>query len=82
MIQNRNLSTKLIVTFSALVTFAAGSLTLGQYWQLRTSQRQALKDRLFEIIQLASPQIDSDYHSMLVSAQDAKTVYYDIVRNA
>ncbi len=73
-----SLSTKIVVAFSALVTLAAGSLTVEQYWQLRISQRQALKDRLLEIVQLAAPQIDSDYHSLVVSSQDASTVYYQI----
>ncbi|MBX2862500.1 MAG: response regulator, partial [Leptolyngbyaceae cyanobacterium MAG.088] len=73
-----NLSTKIVIAFSALVTLTAGSLTLGQYWQLRISQRQALKDRLLEIVQLAAPQIDSDYHSLIVSPQDTSTAYYQI----
>lgn len=50
----------------------------GQYWQLRTSQRQAMADRLLEILRLAVPQIDSDYHSLVVTPQDASTVYYKI----
>ncbi|MEM6449343.1 MAG: ATP-binding protein [Cyanobacteria bacterium P01_D01_bin.105] len=80
MVKYWNLSTKVVVAFSSLITLAAGSLTVAQYSQLRASQRQALKDRLLEIVQLAAPQIDSDYHSLVVSPQEAGTVFYQINR--
>lgn len=73
-----NLSTKIVIAFSVLITLAAGSLTLGQYWQLRRSQRQALKEHLLDIVKLAVPQIDSDYHSLVVSPQETNTTYYNI----
>ena len=76
--KNWNLSTKIVMAFSALITLAGGSLTAGQYRQLQTSQRVAMGDRLLEIMQLAAPQIDSDYHSLIVSPQDAKTAYHQI----
>ncbi|MBD2204118.1 response regulator [Calothrix sp. FACHB-1219] len=76
--QNWNLSTKIVLAFSALITLAAGSLALGQYWQLRLSLRQATSDRLLEILQLAKPQIDSDYHSLVVQPKDKDTPFYQI----
>lgn len=77
-----NLSAKIIVAFSALITITAGILTAGVYWQLQTSLHQGMADRLLEIVQLAAPQIDSGYHSLVVSPQDAKTVYYQINKKA
>ena len=75
---NWNLSTKIVVAFSTLVSLGLGSLSLAQYWQLRTSQRKAMADRLSEIVQLAAPQIDGDYHSLVIAAQDASSTYYRI----
>lgn len=77
-VQNWKLSTKIVLAFSSLMILGMGSLATGQYWQLRTSQRQAMADRLSEIVQLAAPQIDGDYHALVVEAQDANTTYYRI----
>jgi len=77
-VQNWKLSTKIVIAFSSLMALGMSSLAVGQYWQLRTSQRQAMADRLSEIVQLAAPQIDGDYHSLVVEAQDANTTYYRI----
>ena len=76
--KNWKLSTKIILAFSSLMALGMGSLAIEQYWQLRTSQRQAMADRLSEIVQLAAPQIDGDYHSIVVEPQDANTTYYRI----
>lgn len=78
MFKNWNLSTKIIIAFSALITLTASSLAFGQYWQLRNIQRQAMIERLLEIMQLAAPQIDHDYHSLVVSSKDTQTAYYQI----
>ncbi|MEL7353775.1 MAG: ATP-binding protein [Cyanobacteria bacterium P01_A01_bin.116] len=77
-VQNWKLSTKIVLAFSSLMVLGMGSLATGQYWQLRTSQRKAMADRLSEIVQLAAPQIDGDYHALVVEAQDANTTYYRI----
>ena len=50
--QNWKLSTKIVLAFSSLMVLGMGSLATGQYWQLRTSQRKAMADRLSEIVQL------------------------------
>ena len=78
LINHWKFSTKIVIAFSALISLGLGSLALMQYRQLRTSQRQAMADRLSEIVQLAVPQIDGDYHSLVVAAQDANTTYYRI----
>ncbi|MEB3292558.1 MAG: ATP-binding protein [Synechococcales bacterium] len=74
--RNWNLSTKIVLAFSALITLTAGSLTYGQYSQLQLSLRQSTSDRLLEIMQLAEPQIDSDYHSLVVQPKDSRTAFY------
>ena len=76
--KNWKLSTKIVLAFSSLMALGMGSLAVGQYWQLRTSQRQAMADRLSEIVQLAAPQVDGDYHALVVDPQDANTTYYRI----
>ncbi len=76
--KNWKLSTKIILAFSSLMALGMGSLAIGQYWQLRTSQRQAMTDRLSEIVQLAAPQVDGDYHALVVEPQDTNTTYYRI----
>ena len=73
-----NLSTKVVVAYSLLIALTAGALTVGLYWQLRTSQRAAIRDRLQELVSLAIPQIDSDYHALIVTPQDAEKAYYTI----
>jgi signal transduction histidine kinase/CheY-like chemotaxis protein len=73
-----NLSTKVIAAYSVLIALTAGTLTSGLYWQLQTAQRQALRDRLLEVVSLAAPQIDSDYHALVVTPQDVHTAYYSI----
>lgn len=77
-VNNWKFSTKIVIAFSALLSLGIGSLALVQYWQLRISQRQAMADRLSEIVQLAAPQVDGDYHSLVTSSQDANTTYYRI----
>jgi len=72
------LSTKIVVAYSLLIALTAGALTVGLYWQLRTSQLKAIRDRLLEIVSLAVPQIDSDYHALIVTPEDAEQAYYNI----
>lgn len=73
-----NLSTKVVVAYSLLIALTAGALTVGLYWQLRTSQLKAIRDRLQELVSLAIPQIDSDYHALIVTPLDADKPYYTI----
>jgi signal transduction histidine kinase/DNA-binding response OmpR family regulator len=73
-----NLSTKVVVAYSLLIALTSGALTVGLYWQLRNSQLKAIRDRLLEIVSLAIPQIDSDYHALIVTPEDAEQAYYNI----
>ena len=76
--RNWNLSTKILASYSILIAVMAGTLTSGLYWQLRSSQRQAIRDRLLVIVSLAAPQINSDYHSLVVRPSDRASAYYKI----
>ncbi|MEH2362128.1 ATP-binding protein [Nostoc sp.] len=69
-LQNWNLSTKIIASYSVLIAVMAGTLASGMYWQLYSSQRQAIRNRLLAIVSLAVPQIDSDYHGLIVKPSD------------
>lgn len=73
-----NLSTKVVVAYSMLIALTAGTLSTGLYWQLRTAQRKAIRDRLLELVRLAAPQIDSDYHALIVTPKDRSKPYYSI----
>lgn len=72
------LSTKVVVAYSALIALMAGVLTTGLYWQFRSAQRLGMRDRLLELLNLAAPQIDSDYHSLTVTPADANKPFYTI----
>ncbi|MEH2436014.1 MAG: ATP-binding protein [Nostoc sp.] len=68
--RNWNLSTKIIASYSVLIAVMAGTIASGMYWQLYSSQRQAMRNRLLAIVSLAVPQIDSDYHGLIVKPSD------------
>lgn len=74
------LSAKLTAAYSLLLLFVAGVLTINLYLHLRTAQRQAMRDRLLDLVSLAAPQIDSDYHSLVVTYSDQQRPYYNILR--
>ncbi|MDJ1171484.1 SpoIIE family protein phosphatase [Roseofilum sp. BLCC_M154] len=79
-IQNWSLSAKLTATYSLLITLVAGSLTLSLYLQFQRTQRQAIKERLRDIIALSVPQIDSDFHALIVTPSDRISSYYQITQ--
>lgn len=73
------LSTKLTAAYSILILLVAGSLTGSLYIHLRKTQRQAIRDRVLDLVSLAAPQIDSDYHSLILTPQDEQNPYYKII---
>ncbi|MEA5486482.1 MULTISPECIES: ATP-binding protein [Pseudanabaena] len=73
-----NLSTKVVVAYSGLIALMAGVLTTTLYWQFRTAHQQAMHDRLLDLLSLTVPLIDSDYHSLTLSAKDTDKPYYTI----
>ncbi|MEH2064319.1 MAG: ATP-binding protein [Nostoc sp.] len=76
--RNWNLSTKIIASYSVLIAVMAATLASGMYWQLYSSQRQAIRNRLLAIVSLAVPQIDSDYHGLVLQRSDRTSAFYKI----
>jgi len=76
--RKQSLSRKIILAYSLLAALAASLLTSGLYWQLRTVQRQAMQDRLLELLRLSAPQIDSDYLALTVNPGSMKEPFYKI----
>ncbi|CBN54253.1 hypothetical protein [Kamptonema sp. PCC 6506] len=74
------LSTKLTAAYSILIVLVAGALTANLYLHLRKAQRHAISDRLLDLVSLAAPQMDSDYHSLVVTYSDQQRPYYQILR--
>ncbi|MEH2295467.1 ATP-binding protein [Nostoc sp.] len=77
---NWNLSTKIIASYSVLIAVMAGALASGMYWQLYSGQRQGIRNRLLAIVSLAVPQIDSDYHGLIVKPSDRTSAFYKITQ--
>ncbi len=75
-----SLSLKLAAANSLLILLVAGILATGLYVQLRRVQRRAIRARLRDIVSLAQPQIDSDFHALLVAPDDASSSYYRILQ--
>jgi signal transduction histidine kinase/CheY-like chemotaxis protein len=73
------LSTKLVIAHAVLLLLVAGSLAYSLYAELRTAQRQAMRSRLQDILNLAAAQIDGDLHSLILAAKDADGPYYQII---
>ncbi|HLO48099.1 MAG TPA: SpoIIE family protein phosphatase [Kamptonema sp.] len=78
--QGWGLSAKLTAAYSILIVLVAGVLTANLYLHLRTAQRQAMRDRLLDLVSLAAPQMDSDYHSLVITYSDRQRPYYNILR--
>ena len=58
----------------------AGTLASSLYLHLLAAQRHAIRDRLLDIVSLTIPQIDSDYHSLIVTPADEQRPYYKILQ--
>ncbi|MGD1908035.1 MAG: ATP-binding protein [Leptolyngbyaceae cyanobacterium] len=77
---NWKIGTKLVTSYSVLIALMASALVGSLYWQLYSSQRQQLRNTLLQTLRLAVPQIDSDYHSLIVTSEDAKSPFYPIIQ--
>lgn len=75
-----SLSAKLTAAYSILIVMVAGTLATSLYLHLLTAQRQAIRDRLLDIVSLTIPQMDSDYHSLIVTPADEQRPYYKILQ--
>jgi signal transduction histidine kinase/DNA-binding response OmpR family regulator len=74
-----SLSTRLTAAYTFFIVLVAGALTLSLYLHLRQTQREAIRERLRDIVSLASPQVDGDFHSLIVAPDDIRSSYYRIV---
>ena len=64
------LSTKWTLAYSILILLVSGTMTLVLYLHLRIAQRQALRERLHDIVSFAAPLVDGDFHSLIRSPED------------
>ncbi len=73
------LSTKWTLAYSIMILLVSGTMAIGLYWQLRTAQRQALRERLHDIVSFAAPLVDGDFHSLICSPEDETSSFYRVV---
>jgi signal transduction histidine kinase/DNA-binding response OmpR family regulator len=73
------LGSKLVLANALLLLLVAGTLAVGMYLELRTTQREALARRLRDIIALAAAQIDGDFHAAITTPADADGPHYEII---
>jgi two-component system, sensor histidine kinase len=78
-IRGQSLSTKLTIVYALFIILVSGALTIILYWQLQAAQRQSIRERLQDIVSLASLQVDGYFHSLIVSPDDIESSYYQIV---
>ena len=78
----RKLSTKVVASYSLLIALTAGTFSSVMYWQLYSSQRQNIRERLLQTMSFAVTKVDSDYHGLVVSPKDQRTPYYRINQTA
>jgi diguanylate cyclase (GGDEF)-like protein len=74
-----SLSTKWAFAFSFVILLVSGTMAIGLYWQLRTAQRQAFRERLHDILSFATPLVDGDYHSLIRAPEDETSSFYRVV---
>ena len=74
-----SLSIKWSLAYSLLILLVTGALTIGLYLQLRAVQRQALQDRLNDIVSFAAPLVDGDFHSLILSPEDEDSSFYRVI---
>lgn len=78
-ISRLRLGTKLTLIYSVLILVVSGSLAFGLYWQWRAAQRQAIRERLVDILSFAGPLVDGDFHSLIQSPRDEESAFYRFV---
>ena len=76
---NWKLSTQWTITITFLIVIVSGSMTLGVYFQMVHMQRQAFRDRLFDILNFATPLVDGDYHTLILNPQDESGPFYHVL---
>jgi signal transduction histidine kinase len=75
------LQTKLAVSFSLVAIIASALLTFALYLTVKTRLRQDIRQRLYDIVNIAALQVDADAHATLVDpAQEGRDTYMRIKR--
>jgi diguanylate cyclase (GGDEF)-like protein/PAS domain S-box-containing protein len=77
--KNWGLSTKWTITYVFLIVIVSGSMTLGVYFRLVDTQRQSFQERLGDILNLATPQVDGDFHALLQLPADQDGPFYRVI---
>jgi len=73
------LQTKLAISFSIVAAIASALLTFALYLTVKNQLRQDIRQRLYDIVNIAALQIDGDAHSTLVEpAQEGSATYMRI----
>lgn len=76
---NWSVSLKLTVLYSILILIVSSSLSLSLYRQLHNAGRQAIQERLRDILRFSAPLVDGDYHSLIRSPEDERSPFYEVV---
>ncbi len=74
-----SLGAKLSIGYSVLILLAAWLLVTGLYWQLHLTQRQAVRERLDDIIHFAAPEVDGDFHSLVRDRGSENSEFYHFI---
>lgn len=77
-----SLKTKLTTTYTLIVILVAGILAFTLYQEIHQAQRQAIREHLHDVVSFAATQIDGDFHTLIVSPEDAESSYYTIIFTA
>lgn len=73
------LQTKLGISFSIVAAITSALLTFALYLTVKTQLRQDIRQRLYDIVNIAALQVDGDAHATLVDpAQEGNTAYMRI----
>ena len=73
------LTTKWTLAYSFMFLLVAGIMSLGFAWQSRNALRQALQERLSDILNFAAPLVDGDFHTLIRSTEDESGSFYRVV---
>jgi diguanylate cyclase (GGDEF)-like protein len=74
-----SLSTKWTLAYALLIILVSATMTLTVYFQLVNAQRQALRDRLSDILKFSIPLVDGDYHSLILLPADQNSPFYNVI---
>ena len=74
-----SLTTKWTLAYSFMFLLVSGSMTFGFAWQSRNAQRQALQDRLQDILNFAAPLVDGDFHALIRTSADKSGAFYRVI---